>query len=136
MGASIVTLPVAHRLDLLVRRHLSVGDIAFELNLMLTGMLPEYMFCCAMILELNPKWYSVQVWMGGLPYAYIITSDGSVKGAICSSSMPLGIEKDDEFDKGFEVKKLDEGERIIFFTDCIIEAENPEVEFYYEERLP
>lgn len=135
LGASIGTLPVAHSFDQLVRRHLSVGDIAFELNQMLTGMLPDYMFCCATILELNPKGDSVQVWMGGLPDAYIIASDGSLKGTICSRSMPLGIEKDDEFDKGFEVKKLGEGERIIFFTDGIIEAENPEGEFYEEERL-
>lgn len=135
LGASIGTLPVAHSFDQLARRHLSVGDIAFELNQMLTAMLPDYMFCCATILELNPKGDSVQIWMGGLPDAYAVAADGTIKSRICSRSMPLGIESDDSFDKGFEVKKLAKGERVMFFTDGIVEAENPEGEFYEEERL-
>lgn len=135
LGASIGTLPISHSFDQLVLRHLSVGEIAFEFNKMLSSMLPDYMFCCATILELSAQGDSVQVWMGGLPDAYLMGSDGVIKETICSRNMPLGVEHDESFNKGFEVKLLGAGESVIFFTDGIIEAENPEGEFFEEERL-
>ena len=135
LGAAIGTLPIAHSFEQLVKRHLSVGEIAYEFNQMLASMLPDYMFCCATILELNPQGDSVQVWIGGLPDAYIIAADGSLREPIRSGNMPLGIEHDEKFNKGFEVRNLGPGERVIFFTDGIIEAESPEGEFFEEDRL-
>ncbi len=135
LGASIGTLPIAHSFEQLVLRHLSVGEIAYEFNKMLSSMLPDYMFCCATILELSAKGDSVQVWMGGLPDAYLVGRDGCIKETVCSRNMPLGVEHSEKFNKGFEVKLLAEGESIIFFTDGIIEAENPDGEFFEEERL-
>lgn len=136
LGASIGTLPIAHSFDQLASRHLSVGEIAFEFNKMLATMLPDYMFCCASIIELNPQGDSLQIWGGGLPDAYVINKDGSIKETLPSGNMPLGVEKDEtKFNKGFEVRRLLEGERVIFFTDGIIEAESPEGEFFEEERL-
>jgi len=135
LGASIGTLPIAHSFEQLVLRHLSVGEIAFEFNKMLNSMLPDYMFCCATILELSVQGDSVQVWMGGLPDAYLLGSDGTIKETICSRNMPLGVEHNEKFNKGFEVKLLAPGESVVFFTDGIIEAENPAGEFFEEERL-
>lgn len=136
LGASIGTLPIAHSFDQLASRYLSVGEIAFEFNKMLATMLPDYMFCCASIIELNPQGDSLQIWGGGLPDAYVINADGSIKETLPSGNMPLGVEKDDaKFNKGFEVRRLGDGERVIFFTDGIIEAESPEGEFFEEERL-
>lgn len=136
LGASIGTLPIAHSFDQLASRHLSVGEIAYEFNKMLATMLPDYMFCCASIIELNPQGDSLQIWGGGLPDAYVINADGSIKETLPSGNMPLGVEKDlSKFNKGFEVRRLCEGERVIFFTDGIIEAESPEGEFFEEERL-
>ena len=127
LGASIGTLPIAHSFDQLALRHLSVGEIAFEFNKMLSSMLPDYMFCCATILELNTLGDSVQVWMGGLPDAYLVAPDGSIRETICSQNMPLGVEHNEKFNKGFEVKQLNPGESVVFFTDGIIEAENPKI---------
>lgn len=135
LGASIGTLPIANSFDQLVQRHLSVGEMAFEFNRMLLTMLPDYMFCCACILELNQQGNSIQLWMGGLPDGYILNANGTVKEPLKSQSMPLGIEDGDAFNKGFEVKTLQEGERVILFTDGIIEAENPAGEFFTEEGL-
>lgn len=135
LGASIGTLPIANSFDQLVKRHLSVGEMASEFNDMLLAMLPDYMFCCASLLELNHLGDSVQLWMGGLPDAYILNADGTVKEALKSRNMPLGIEKSLGFNKGFEVKNLNPGERIILFTDGIIEAENPEGEFFTEAGM-
>jgi CheY-like chemotaxis protein len=135
LGASIGTLPIANSFDQLVNRHLSVGEIASEFNRMLLSMLPDYMFCCATLLELNSHGNSVQLWSGGLPDGYIIAADGVIKEAIVSRNIPLGIESNENFSQGFEVKKLEEGEKIILFTDGIVEAENPQGEFFTEEGL-
>ncbi|WP_283785789.1 SpoIIE family protein phosphatase [Bermanella sp. WJH001] len=133
LGASIGTLPIANSFDQLVNRHLSVGEIAYEFNRMLLTMLPDYMFCCATLLELNASGNSVQLWSGGLPDGYIIAADGSIKEPLVSKNIPLGIESNENFNKAFEIKKLEEGEKIILLTDGIIEAENPNGEFFTEE---
>ncbi|MFY0640266.1 MAG: SpoIIE family protein phosphatase [Bermanella sp.] len=133
LGASIGTLPIANSFDQLVNRHLSIGEIAYEFNRMLLTMLPDYMFCCATLLELNASGNSVQLWSGGLPDGYIIAADGSIKEPIVSKNIPLGIESSEKFNKAFEIKKLEEGEKIILLTDGIIEAENPKGEFFTEE---
>ncbi|MFT5593197.1 MAG: CheY-like chemotaxis protein [Oceanicoccus sp.] len=135
LGASIGTLPIANSFDQLVNRHLSVGEIAYEFNRMLLSMLPDYMFCCATLLELNAQGNSVQLWSGGLPDGYIIGADGAIKEPVVSKNIPLGIEQSESFNKAFEIKKLEEGEKIILFTDGIIEAENPDGEFFTEEGL-
>lgn len=135
LGASIGTLPIAHSFEQLTRRHMSVGEIAFEFNRMLNIMLPDYMFCAATILELSSKGDSIQIWIGGLPDGYLIAADGSLKDTIKSQNMPLGIERDSDFKKGFEVKNLAKDERVLFFTDGLDEAENPEGEFFTEERI-
>lgn len=135
LGASIGTLPIANSFDQLVQRHLSVGEMAYEFNRMLLTMLPDYMFCCASILELNQQGDSVQLWMGGLPDGYIFNPDGTVKEVLQSKSMPLGIESGESFNKGFEVKTLQKGERLLLFTDGVIEAENADGDFFTEEGL-
>lgn len=135
LGASIGTLPIANSFDQLVNRHLSVGEIAYEFNRMLLTMLPDYMFCCATLLEMNPEGNCAQIWTAGLPDGYIVNADGSIKEALVSRNIPLGIEKNEQFNKGFEVKSLAQGEKIILFTDGIIEAENSEGEFFTEQGL-
>ncbi len=135
LGASIGTLPIAHTFDQLCERHLSVGEIAFEFNRMLTSLLPDFMFCAATILELNSAGDSIQYWMGGLPDAYIIAADGSLKETLVSANMPLGVEHDENFSKGFEVKYLGPGERVFFYTDGLDEAASPDGEFFTTERI-
>lgn len=135
LGASIGTLPIANSFDQLANRHLSVGEIAYEFNRMLLTMLPDYMFCCATLLEMNPEGNCVQLWTGGLPDGYIINADGSIKEPLVSQNIPLGIEKSEQFNKGFQVKSLAEGEKIILFTDGIVEAENLSGEFFTEQGL-
>ena len=135
LGASIGTLPIAHTFDQLCERHLSVGEIAFEFNRMLTSLLPDFMFCAATILELNSAGDSIQYWMGGLPDAYVIAADGSLKETLESFNMPLGVEHDERFSKGFEVKYLSPGERVFFYTDGLDEAESPEGEFFTTARI-
>lgn len=135
LGASIGTLPIANSFDQLAKQHLSVGEIASEFNTMLLSILPDYMFCCATLLELNPQGNSVQLWTGGLPDGYIINADGTVKETLASKNLPLGIEASSKFNKRFEVKALSEGEKIILLTDGIVEAENNQGAFFTEERL-
>lgn len=135
LGAAIGTLPIANSFDQLANKHISVGEIAYEFNKMLLTMLPDYMFCCATLLELNEQGNSIQLWTGGLPDGYIINADGTIKEKVISRNVPLGIEKSDKFNKSFEVKTLNKGEKIILFTDGIIEAENPKGEFFTEDGL-
>ncbi|EAT13154.1 SpoIIE family protein phosphatase [Bermanella marisrubri] len=135
LGASIGTLPLVHAFNELAIRHLSVGEIAYEFNRMLRSMLPDYMFCCATIVELNESGDSVQLWTGGLPDGYLISESEGVVDTLCSENMPLGIESDERFNKGFQVKHLKSDQKLIIITDGIIEAESQRGDFFGEKRL-
>ncbi|WP_396586806.1 SpoIIE family protein phosphatase [Bermanella sp. R86510] len=135
LAASIGTLPLVSRFNELARRHLSVGEIAYQFNQMLKTMLPDYMFCCANIIELNPEGDSVQMWLGGLPDGYLISKDGAIKERFHSHNMPLGIEDDDNFNKGFVVKYIEPHDKILFMSDGVSEAQSQLGEFFGEQRI-
>lgn len=135
LGASIATLPIAHEFEKCVSRHLSVGEIAFEINSMLYGMLPDYMFCAATILELSPAGDAVQIWAGGLPDILVTDANGVLIERIESGHMPLGICADKDFDKGIVLKRCKKHMRLYVYSDGIPEANDAEGNLYSQERM-
>lgn len=135
LGASIATLPIAHEFEKCVSRHLSVGEIAFELNSMLYAMLPDYMFCAATIVELSSAGDAVQIWAGGLPDILVTDARGVLLERIESGHMPLGICADNDFDKGLVLKRYPANSRLYVYSDGIPEANNAAGELYSQERM-
>lgn len=135
LGASIATLPIAHEFEKCVSRHLSVGEIAFELNSMLYSMLPDYMFCAATIVELSPAGDAVQIWGGGLPDIIVTDANGVLIERIESAHMPLGICADKDFDKGVVLKRCKKNTRLYVYSDGIPEANDAAGNLYSQERM-
>ncbi|ATC93976.1 fused response regulator/phosphatase [Pseudoalteromonas tunicata] len=135
LAAAIGALPTSKVFYSMAHKGLSVGDIAAELNSVLTQLLPEHMFCAATIIELSSSGRSFSAWLGGLPDSYVLAADGSVKRTLESQHMALGILDDHEFERDIVHFEVDNSDRILVFTDGIIEAADKNDEYFGEERL-
>ncbi len=135
LSAAIGALPLSKTFYSMAKKGLSVGDMAVELNNQLLQLLPDDMFCAATILEMNSSGKSISVWIGGMPDTFLVHPDGSLKKIITSQHMALGVLEDDEFENSVMNIETIPGERVIMYTDGIIESVNMAGEMYGEPRF-
>lgn len=135
LAAAMGALPASKIFYSMTQKGLPVGDIAAELNSTLSELLPGNMFCAATILELNSSGRSFSAWLGGLPDSFLLSKGGKVKQKLTSRHMALGILEDYEFERDTIYVETELDDKIILYTDGVIEAENTKGEFFGEERL-
>lgn len=135
LSAAIGALPTSKTFYSMAHKGLSVGEIASELNNMLSDLLPSHMFCAASILEINKTGRSVNAWLGGLPDGYILDEIGQVKRVLASQHMALGILESYEFEDSIVHFEVDNTDRILVLTDGIIETSDKHNEFFGEDRV-
>ncbi len=135
LAAAMGALPASKIFYSMTQKGLPVGDIAAELNSTLSELLPGNMFCAATILELNSSGRSFSAWLGGLPDSFLLSKEGRVKQKLTSRHMALGILEDYEFERDTIYVETELDDKIILYTDGVIEAENTKGEFFGEERL-
>lgn len=117
------TLPISQAFFGMASRGLSVSDMATEFNQRLLNLLPDDMFCAALIIELSPGGERLTCWNGGIPDALVINTQGEVQHHIPSRHMALGILSADEFDNQVEHLFVGHDHRVIAFTDGVVEMQ-------------
>jgi len=135
LPAALGSLPLSQLFHSLVLKQLSVGDLARELNRVLVDFLPDYMFCACVIAELNSQGDQLRLWSGGLHDSLILNDNYQVSERISSLHMPLGILEDDVFNTGSLEFKLAPSDKVIFYTDGILEAANDRGELFGRQRF-
>ncbi len=135
LAASIGAIPVSQVFFAMTQKNFPVSDIVVSLNRTLNRFLPNHMFCALTLLEINQSGTYCSVWSGGLPDAYIVSPGTGIKQTIQSQNMPLGVLEEDEFDSDVELIKLDPGDKILLYTDGIIESCNAAGDMFGAERL-
>jgi len=135
LTAAMGTLPVAMIFFRMVRKGMSVNDIATELNYQLNELMPVGMFFATTIIEINARSDMMSVWMGGVPEIYLLSRSGDLKSAIQSKRMPLGILNKSEFEPEVEIYNIEEGDKLYLYSDGVIEAKNIEHKMFGGKRL-
>jgi CheY-like chemotaxis protein len=135
LSAAIGALPLSKTFYSMAKKGLSVGDMASELNNQLLRLLPDDMFCAATILEMNSSGKSISMWIGGMPDTFLVNPDGSMKKIINSQHMALGVLEDSEFESTILNVETKMGDRVVMYTDGIIESVNTAGEMYSESRF-
>jgi len=134
LAAAVGTLPVSRSFYLMVEKGLAVGDIAVEINDILLKLLPDDMFCAASIIELQNNGKTLSIWAGGTPDMYLINDDGQLN-TINSQHMALGILDANEFDATSSSYSVSKEERLVMFTDGVVEISDENEEMFGYERL-
>lgn len=135
LAASIGAIPVSQVFFAMTQKNFPVSEIVSSLNKTLHRFLPSHMFCALTLLEINQAGTYCSVWSGGLPDAYIVTPGKGVKQVIESQNMPLGVLDESEFESDVELIKLAPGDKILLYTDGIIESSNSAGEMFGSHRL-
>lgn len=135
LPAAIGTLPVADIFYGMTAKGFSIIDIITEINKRLCSILPIGVFCCATICEINYRDNSITNWSGGLPEGYLVRPGEGVIEQFVSRHLPLGVLSPENFSKETEIRRFDQNDRIMLFSDGILEAESPTGEFFTDARL-
>jgi len=110
----------------------SVEEIFGRLNRSLHGTLDKRTFVCFTMGELDTEKRTFHLANGGCPYPYHIQASTGDISELQLDAYPLAIRPDSEY-QTMDVQ-LEQGDRIVFCSDGIIEAENGEGEIFGFER--
>lgn len=139
LTASVGALPLAESFYSLTARGYGLGTIAKECNRRLSEILSPGTFCCAAFAELNLHRGHIELWLGGLPPAYVLTglttdAAGHVK-SLPAQHMPLGILSPEQFDAKTQTLNVENGDRLVMLSDGVIESSDAAGERFGEDRL-
>ncbi|ABK45447.1 response regulator receiver protein [Magnetococcus marinus MC-1] len=108
--------------------------ILTHINQTLQKKLPTAMFLCATYLTIGPDRNSVQLWNCGMPDLLIFDPDLTVH-RLTSTHMPLGIMPQPFNQDSGRIHPLQPSQRLVVYSDGIVETLNQHFEMYGVERL-
>lgn len=135
LSAAIGAIPASTIFRAMAAKGLSIEVIVAEINHKLHEHLPTGQFLAACLLEWSPRAATLRVWNGGVPDVLIVAADGSPIVRARSRNLPLGVAGPAEFAADVEVHGVKEGDRIIVYSDGLIEARDEQGEMFGQERL-
>ena len=135
LPAAISAIPATRAFFSMAAKGLSLGEIVRELNDVLVRFLPMGMMLAASVFEVRANGFEVSWWGGGLPDGYLLDKDGTIVRRLVSTHMPLGVLKEHEFEAELLHYKLEPDQRIVCYTDGVVEAENNVGEQFGQDRL-
>ena len=135
LTAAIGAMPLADVFYGMTRKGFLLEEVIRECNRKLHTVLPPGQFCCATMVDINYHKHSMECWSGGLPAGYVIRASEREFEPVVSQHLPLGILNPDKFrsqTKRFELKPDD---RLLLYTDGLLESRDASGTVYSEEQL-
>jgi CheY-like chemotaxis protein len=136
LAAALGALPTSEVFRTMTAKGFSSQQILYAINNKLNALLPTGMFLAAQFLKVDYHLDHVTLINCGMPDCYLI--DGRqprIKQRIVSKSLPLGITPDINFKDESHLLPIVPGDRVILATDGVIEARNPNGEYFGKQRL-
>lgn len=128
-------LPLSQAFFTMTERGVSVAEMATEFNQRLVRLLPDDMFCAAIILELSASGDRLNYWNGGMPEALLLDEQGEVIDRLSPQHMALGILEPNEFDSRVASLGGMLGHRVVLYTDGVTELLSEQHQPLGEEAL-
>ena len=135
LASAIGALPVTRAFQAMAAKGLAVAEMASTINHTLLSLLPADMFFAAAIVEISKTGSNITVWNGGMPDLLVIDRNGKIQKQYESMHMALGILEDQDFDDAVEHFEAQIGDRLIGYSDGVIELTNLEEKMLGEQAL-
>ncbi len=113
----------------------SVEELASCLNDKLQRKLPTGLFCAALIVKVDARDETLDLWVGGMPDVYLLDSHGRITRSINSDNLPLGIALGVSSSKSSFRCSLGEAESLFACSDGVTEQQGPEQTMFGMDRL-
>jgi hypothetical protein len=134
LGAAIAALPASEVFYSMTRKGFSVSEVVSELNVKLGRLLPRGMFCAAVVYDVDLVTRQLTAWNGGM-HDVLVMRQGSLRARIPSTHPPLGVLQEGEFSPQVRHLELQEGDRVLAYTDGVLEAMGLQGERFGQARL-
>jgi len=128
-------LPLSQAFFTMTERGVGIAEMATEFNQRLLELLPDDMFCAAILLEVAASGDRLTYWNGGMPPAMVINDLGKITAHLHAQHMALGILEAQDFDSRVTNIGCDSSQRVLLYTDGVIETQNEFGEILGIERL-
>jgi len=125
LGPAILMASTRAYLRALALAHQEVSDILTLANKVLVEDTQQESFVTLVLARLDPHTRSFVYASAGHPPAYVLSAKGEVKATLESTGIPLGIDPDSVYPSPGSIS-LDPGDIVVFLTDGIIEARDPD----------
>jgi CheY-like chemotaxis protein len=136
LAAAIGALPVSELFHAMTAKGFSAANILDELHRKLRTLLPTGMFLSACLVNIGKNLDAVEVWNGGMPDVLIVNGRSMrIQQRIRSCSLPLGITDHMDATHDFECVPIASGDRIVLYSDGLVEARNPDGQEFGDTRL-
>lgn len=135
LASAIGAIPVAQAFQTMSKKGISIMEMAESINRILLTLLPDDMFFAAAIVKINNTGKQIDIWNGGMPSLLLQNHSGKIIKRFKSRHMSLGILDSDEFESEVERYEMQVGERLVAFTDGIVELENEQHEMLGDEGI-
>ena len=124
LASAIGALPVSQAFQTMSKKGLSLMEMAETINQTLLMLLPDDMFFAAAIVEINNTGKQIDIWNGGMPSLLLQEPSGKIVKRFASRHMSLGILESHEFESEVERYEMQFGDRLIAYSDGVVELEN------------
>ena len=124
LSASIGAGPTAEIFYGMARKGFGIREILNEINAKLHKILPVDMFLAACIVTFDLESKTLSVSTGALPDHYLHVEENGEILSIKSTNLPLGIVANEHFHPEIQYFEVAANDRLIMFTDGLVEAEN------------
>jgi CheY-like chemotaxis protein/anti-sigma regulatory factor (Ser/Thr protein kinase) len=130
LRSSIGAIPVTETFRAMTKKGFSILEIIAQLNRQMYTLLPGDLFFAASFASISEHEKSAYIFNAGLPDGYLFDDDAMIKQQFLSTHPPLGILPELLTDAHLEVIQVKADDRIVFITDGIVEARNPEGDLF------
>lgn len=134
LAAAVGAVPLTSIFYSMVPRGFSFNRVLREINRKLYDILPRQMFCCLVMLELDPRRNHLRILNAGMPSPCLRSADGELR-LLESRHLPLGVLEVDQIDSAVVNLRVRPDDRLYLWSDGIHEARNRRGEHFGESRL-
>ena len=135
LASAIGALPVAQAFQTMSRKGISLMEMAETINQTLLMLLPDDMFFAAAIVEINHTGKQLNIWNGGMPTLLLQDTSGKIIKRFAAKHMSLGILESHEFESEVERYEMNFGDRLVAYSDGVVELENERNEMLGDEGI-
>ncbi|MFQ5644724.1 MAG: SpoIIE family protein phosphatase [Thiogranum sp.] len=136
LAAALGALPASEVFHAMVGKGFSVDEIMDGINRKLCRLLPTGIFMAAQYVCISHDLKHVTVCNCGMPDVLLLDDAGRhIVSRLASSGMPLGIVPDVNFRAILEHCAIRSGNRVVLYSDGLVEAGNAEQEMFGDERF-
>lgn len=135
LPAALTLIPLSQAFYAMASKGFTLDSIAWELNLRHRAYSPVDRFVAALLVQYRPRENLLTVWNGGVPAALLLDPQGAVVRRFNSLNLPLGIVDGDDFENLHETVAVTPGQRLLLYSDGLIEAENAAHQPFGKARL-